>query len=191
MTRRREAPAFGFDAEVEEIEPQLDEGDVDALTELVRCSSAQRRGRILALLALFEADTGHHDARAALGRLCNELRASNSACARAQRLVSGVLANSEQVDAVLQRCAPTWPLPQVAAVDRNILRLAIYEVLFARQAPVALAVNEAVELAKVFGSDHSARFVNGVLGAAAGLAEAREPSRTQATQSEVTRGDSV
>ena len=73
-------------------------------------------------------------------------------------------AHRPDIDRLIQRKAPAWPLEQLAPVDRNLLRLAIYEVLFDNRVPVRAAINEAVELAKRFGSDSSPRFVNGVLG---------------------------
>ena len=80
-----------------------------------------------------------------------------------QELVLKVLENKKDIDNMIQSFAPAWPLEQIAIVDRNILRLAIYEILF-NVVPTKVAINEAVELAKAFGSDSSPKFVNGVLG---------------------------
>ena len=82
----------------------------------------------------------------------------------ASHLVSGVTANKARLDELIGRYAPEWPMDQMAAIDRNILRMAIFEFLLDGQTPVKVAINEAVELAKMYGSDSSARFVNGVLG---------------------------
>ena len=82
----------------------------------------------------------------------------------ARELVRGVLTNRERIDNMIQTYAPAWPVAQLAAIDRNILRLAIFEILFNNKVPVKAAINEAVELAKTFGSDNSPRFINGVLG---------------------------
>jgi N utilization substance protein B len=79
--------------------------------------------------------------------------------------VQGVLAHQAELDALIQDNAPEWPLDQVAAIDRNILRMAVFEFVIDGNTPVKVAINEAVELAKLFGSDSSGRFVNGVLGA--------------------------
>ena len=82
-------------------------------------------------------------------------------------LVHGVLDKTDQLDEKLQPIAPEWPLNQVARVDRNILRLGLYELLFRGDiVPPKVAINEAVELAKAFGSDNSSKFINGVLGTA-------------------------
>jgi N utilization substance protein B len=80
-----------------------------------------------------------------------------------RELVLRVLENRKSIDDMIRRFAPVWPLEQIATVDRNILRLGICEILF-DAVPVKVAINEAVELAKAFGSDSSPRFVNGVLG---------------------------
>ena len=82
----------------------------------------------------------------------------------AHNLVEGVLNNQTEIDTIISDFAPSWPITQMAIVDRNILRMAIYEMILGGDTPPKVAINEAVELAKVFGSDSSPRFVNGVLG---------------------------
>ncbi len=84
-----------------------------------------------------------------------------------EQLLTGVLAKKPDIDLVIEKAAPEWPLERIAPVDRNILRLGLYELLFAdrTQVPAKVAINEAIELAKTFGGDSSGRFVNGVLGA--------------------------
>jgi N utilization substance protein B len=81
-------------------------------------------------------------------------------------LVKGTLEKKEEIDALISKCAPEWPLEQVTIVDRNILRLGIFELMFGNyeEVPPKVAINEAIELAKTFGGESSARFVNGVLG---------------------------
>jgi transcription antitermination protein NusB len=79
-------------------------------------------------------------------------------------LVSGVAANSEAIDKTIVETAPEWPLNQITVVDRNILRLGIYELMFAKEVPPKVVINEAVELGKTFGGESSGKFVNGVLG---------------------------
>jgi N utilization substance protein B len=82
-------------------------------------------------------------------------------------LVHGVLKNQDDLDNHIRPLAPEWPLEQIARIDRNILRLGLYELLYrAEQVPPKVAINEAVELAKAFGSDNSSKFINGVLGTA-------------------------
>lgn len=82
------------------------------------------------------------------------------------RLVAGVIGKLEEIDTIIQKVAPEWPLKQVAIVDRDILRLGIYELLYAdkNEVPPKVAINEAIEMAKNFGGQNSSKFVNGVLG---------------------------
>lgn len=96
-------------------------------------------------------------------------------------LVSGVLENQAAIDEQIRPLAPEWPLEQIARIDRNILRLGLYELLHrAEQVPPKVAINEAVELAKAFGSDNSSKFINGVLGTAfRTLVEGTTDARTE------------
>src|SRR3989344_5464099 len=84
----------------------------------------------------------------------------------AKELVEGVLTNRTKIDSIIEKAAPEWPLEQVAMVDRNVLRIGLFELLFGsrKEVPPKVAINEAIELAKTFGSESSGRFVNGVLG---------------------------
>ena len=84
----------------------------------------------------------------------------------AQELLSGVSKSRSGLDNVITRYAPAWPVSQLSVIDRNILRIALFELIYTPGTPRKTAINEAVELAKIFGSESSARFVNGVLGSA-------------------------
>lgn len=79
-------------------------------------------------------------------------------------LVEGVRAHQEEIDKVIEKTAPEWPIDQITVVDRNILRIGIYELDHAKEVPPKVAINEAVELGKTFGGESSGKFVNGVLG---------------------------
>jgi len=125
----------------------------------------RRKARIIALKALYEMDTVAHQPGDILARLLEEAAAPPDVEAFARELVAGVLEHREEIDEVIRQKAPAWPLEQVAVVDRNILRLAIFEILLDNMVPVRAAINEAVELAKAFGGESSPKFVNGVLGA--------------------------
>ena len=131
---------------------------------------AQRRARAIALQALYEVDSVGHDMAGTLARLLasGELPEENATFVR--ELVSGVFQNRKEIDQNINNFAPAWPVAQIPVIDRNILRLAIFEILLDNKVPVKVAINEAVELAKTFGSDSSARFVNGVLGSVSALA---------------------
>jgi N utilization substance protein B len=124
----------------------------------------RRRARVVALQALYEIDTTRHEPGPVVSRLIDEERLSEEAAGYARTLVLGVLEERDRIDAAIQEAAPAFPVAQLAVVDRNILRLAIYEMLRHNEVPIRAVVNEAVELAKAFGSDSSSRFVNGVLG---------------------------
>ena len=125
---------------------------------------------MLALQALYEIDTTWHKPEEVATRLVAGGGLSEEKSAFAHELVSGVVQNREQIDLNIRRFAPAWPIEQIPVIDRNILRLAIFEILLDNRVPVKAAINEAVELAKTFGSDSSARFVNGVLGSISALA---------------------
>ena len=132
-------------------------------------TGARQKARALALQALYEIDMTGHEMEDAVARLTANRGLSAEGEAFVHELVSGVIQNREKIDLNIQSLAPAWPLEQIPAVDRNILRLAIFEILLDNKVPVKVAINEAVELAKTFGSDNSSRFVNGVLGSVSAL----------------------
>ena len=155
-------------------------------------------GRILALQVLYETDVTDHPVRAVLGHTFEEQdlfgeddlpTADESAQVRAhaERLVSGVHGLRDVIDPHIAAAAPAFPVDQLPAIDRNVLRLAIYELLRETDVPVRAAINEAVELAKRFGGDNSGRFVNGVLGTVAeriGADDRRAGKTTRGTAGE-------
>jgi N utilization substance protein B len=133
-------------------------------------AGARRRARALALQALYEIDSVGHAADTVPDRLLEEQKLSAENGRFVRRLVEGVRQNLREIDASIERFAPAWPIKQTPVIDRNILRLAIFEILIDNEVPVKVAINEAVELAKKFGGDNSARFVNGVLSSVSSLA---------------------
>lgn len=126
---------------------------------------ARRRARAVVLQALYEIDCAGHPPGTVLQQRLEEAPLPEQAADFARRLLFGVLQYQAILDPFIQKYAPEWPLEQMAYIDRNILRLALYEFAVNGETPVKVAINEAVELAKMFGSDSSPRFVNGVLGA--------------------------
>ncbi len=130
---------------------------------------ARRKARELAIQALYEVDAAEHSVEEALTHLLAEEKLPEENASFTRELVRGVIQNKEKIDENIQSFAPAWPIEQIPAVDRNILRLAIFEILLDNKVPVKVAINEAVELAKTFGSDSSSRFVNGVLGSVSTL----------------------
>ena len=130
----------------------------------------RRRARAIALQALYEVDAVGHNMECSLTQLQENANLSEESVAFTYQLVEGVIRSKEDIDQRIRNFAPTWPIEQIPLIDRNILRIAIFEILIDNKVPVKVAINEAVELAKTFGSDSSARFVNGVLGSVGALA---------------------
>jgi N utilization substance protein B len=132
----------------------------------------RRQARQLALQVLFEIDVTDHLPGAALDeRLADERANGAGDFIQGERflrwLVSGIIKQKAALDAMMQKYAPEWPVDQLAVIDRNVLRLALYEIgSHEADTPPKVVINEAVELGKLFGSDSSPRFINGVLGSA-------------------------
>lgn len=157
----------------------------------IRSNPKRRKARTLALIALYEADVAGHPVGDALTRHLQhiapaddetglaEADPSPEIIAYASVLVSGATTGRAGIDALLAQCAAEHPIADLAAIDRNILRIAIVE-LRAGLAPVKVVVNEAIELAKVYGSDASPRFIHGVLGAATARLAADGPAPAEA-----------
>lgn len=126
--------------------------------------------RSIVLQTLFEWDTSGGDESAIadiLARNVSEFGGEDTDQPFMETLLQGVIAKRVDLDLVITKAAPDWPLDRIAAVDRNILRIGLFELLFAdrTQVPAKVAINEAIELAKIFGGESSGRFINGVLGA--------------------------
>jgi N utilization substance protein B len=118
---------------------------------------------MVALQALFEVDSVGHQPGVVIQERLLENPLPDKAASFMRRLVTGTLAGLERYDRIIARYAPEWPVEQIPIVDRNILRMALYE-LENENTPVKVVINEAVEVAKTYGGDNSPRFVNGVLG---------------------------
>ena len=125
---------------------------------------SRTRARCLALQALYEVDIANHPPADVLHERLEEFPLSEDLAEFARQIIFGVLPLTHELDQIIARYAPEWPLDQIAAIDRNILRIAFWEFAVSRETPVKVAINEAVELAKLYGSDSAPRFVNGVLG---------------------------
>ncbi len=125
----------------------------------------RRHARVIALQTLYEVDSAGHPPGVVLTDRLGDDPLTPEGVAFAQTLVNGVIEHLSMLDEMIRRYAPEWPLEQMALIDRNILRIAIYEIGPGKCTPIKVAINEAVELSKLFGSESSPRFVNGVLGA--------------------------
>lgn len=125
--------------------------------------------RSIAMQSLFEWDFHNNDTKRIPDIITHnfeEFAANVKDMSFATALVEGVIAHIEDIDALISKCAPEWPLSQIAAVDRNTLRVGAYELLYGdyEETPPKVAINEAIEIAKAYGSQSAPRFINGVLG---------------------------
>jgi transcription antitermination protein NusB len=128
---------------------------------------ARTKARGMALQVLYEFDLVNHAPVQVLQERLQDDPQTEDLAEFTRQIIFGVLPLREPLDIVIAKYAPEWPIDQIAALDRNILRIAVWEFAGARSTPVKVAINEAVELAKAFGSDSAPRFINGVLGSLA------------------------
>lgn len=135
---------------------------------MTRVRSGRHPARRLALQTLFESDFQgpHLDPKSTWERGVHRAGLSDRAGQFAWELVEGVMAHRTELDAEIERLAPEWPVAQLAPIDRNILRIALFELRHQPETPAAAVIDEAVELAKDFGSEATPKFVNGVLATA-------------------------
>lgn len=130
-------------------------------------TGARRRGREAALQVLYAADTAREVEPLAVSEtfadVSEQFSLPRDARERARVLVTGVAANCKRVDEAIDRAAANWRVERLATVDRNVLRIAAYELLFEPDTPVEVAIDEALEIARRFSGETSVRFVNGVL----------------------------
>lgn len=146
-------------------------------------SANRHQSRILALQSLFELDTTDHGVDEIISRIHGDTSAvpdsameafdedevtvdevPREVALHAERLIRGTVSALDEINPIIEKAAPAFPIAQIAAVDRNVLRLAIFELRHQPDVPVGVAINEAVEIAKRFGGENSSKFVNGVLG---------------------------
>lgn len=125
---------------------------------------SRTKARSIALQVLYEVDISDHLPGKVLADRFHRLRMDDSLKKFISEIVSGVIGYKEELDEFIADFAPEWPLDQVAAIDLNLLRIALWEIAVYQKTPVKVAINEAVEIAKLYGSEGSPRFINGVLG---------------------------
>jgi transcription antitermination protein NusB len=126
------------------------------------------RARAIALQVLYEVDIANHPPGEIFKLRLEDAPLTDDLAEFARQIIFGIIPITNTLDDLISRFAPEWPLDQIAAIDRNILRMALWEFAVFRETPLKVAINEAVELAKLYGSESAPRFVNGVLG---GLAD--------------------
>jgi len=127
-------------------------------------NSRRHQARELAIQVLYEVDVTEHSAAEVLARARSQHAPHEETFAYLTRLVRGIQVDGTRIDALIGAAAPQFPVAQLPAVDRNVLRVAIQELVNHPDVPPKAAINEAVDLAKRYGGDNSGRFVNGVLG---------------------------
>ena len=132
---------------------------------------SRTRARSLALQVLYEVDISGHSPSDVFQNRLEDMPLSDELSEFSRKIIFGVLSLTPELDNLISKYAPEWPLDQIAAIDRNILRMAFWEFAVQRETPVKVAINEAVELAKQYGSDSAPRFINGVLGSLADHSE--------------------
>ncbi len=128
---------------------------------------SRTKARSIALQVLYEYDVTGHKPGAILEQRLEDAELDLKNAEFSRQIVFGIIPNIQNLDEVIAIHAPEWPMDQVAIIDRNILRIALWEFAILDVTPLKVAINEAVELSKVFGSDSTPRFVNGVLGSLA------------------------
>lgn len=147
--------------------PDFEEGEIIATEVIEHAEPATERtvARRAALQILYEIDSAGHKVGEVIQNYMIHHVLSGRASRYLNRLVLGVVQNGSRLDQIIQQYAPEFPLDQVAIVDRNVLRIALFELGVESDVPMKVAIDEAVQLAKLFGAEGSPRFVNGVLGA--------------------------
>jgi transcription antitermination protein NusB len=155
-------------------------GEEDALPNA--SLTGRTRSRAVALQALYELDATTHDVATVVRRRLEEDSTPEDAATYASHLIQGVRERQAELDGLISDSAPAWPLDQMARVDKSILRIAIYEMLHEPGLSPKVAINEAVELAKLFGHESSPKFVNGVLGTIERHRRAKRSTRSAAAE---------
>jgi N utilization substance protein B len=125
------------------------------------------RARSIALQALYEIDLTGHPPEMVINDRLTDTPLEDNLGEFAKKIVMGILPIVHELDQIIAKHAPEWPVEQVAIIDRNIMRIALWEIAVSNQTPLKVAINEAVDLGKMFGSESTPRFVNGVLGSLA------------------------
>jgi len=142
------------------------------------------RARSVALQVLYEIDIVDHTPGTALQARLTDVILPEKLQNFSENIVFGVYPIRDKLDQFIAEHAPEWPIDQVAIIDRNILRIALWEFAVYGETPIKVAINEAIELEKIYGSDSAPRFVNGVLGSLAN----RQNEIRQALQSSLYKG---
>ncbi|MFC1812564.1 transcription antitermination factor NusB [Thermodesulfobacteriota bacterium] len=123
----------------------------------------RRRSRELAMQALFSMESSQNDSKEMLEHFCNHFTPSKKVLPFFLELVEGVMETGPEIDAVIERYSDNWKLSRMSGVDRNILRIAVYELMYCNDIPSKVTINEAIDIGKKFGTEESGAFINGIL----------------------------
>ncbi len=123
----------------------------------------RRKSRELAMQALFYMDTGQYDTEEVLSLFCSNFNPSDSVRTFFDKIVSGVIQHKSDIDTVITENSKNWKLSRMSSVDRNIMRIAVYELLYCDDIPVKVSINEAIDIGKKYGTAESGAFINGIL----------------------------
>ena len=123
----------------------------------------RRKSRELAMQALFSIDMSQNGSKDILERFCDNFTPSSKTLSFFLKLVQGVLHARTEIDAVIERYSSNWKLSRMSCVDRNIMRIAVYELLCCQDIPHKVSINEAIDIGKKFGTEESGAFINGIL----------------------------
>ena len=129
-----------------------------------KSSGSRRKSRVVAFQTLYEIDRVRHNPAHVFQNRLLESSLLPTAAQFAHKLIHGVLEKQSDIDTIITTHAPAWPINQMSIVDKNILGISIFEIVFNDETPLKVSINEAVELGKIFGTNNSPKFINGVLG---------------------------
>jgi N utilization substance protein B len=123
----------------------------------------RRKSRELAMQALFYMDMNQNDSNELLERFCLNFTSSKKARPFFLKLVKGVIQAKSEIDSIIETFSDNWKINRMACVDRNIMRIAVYEMLYCQDIPTKVSINEAIDVGKKFGTEESGAFINGIL----------------------------
>jgi len=125
----------------------------------------RRKSRELALQALYQAEVSGTEPLTRFALLCDNFKVDQKVVPLAEALLVGIAAHAEEIDALISRHAKNWRVGRMSIIDRSLIRLGVYEVLFRDDVPATVAINEAIEIAKRYSTDDAPSFINGILDA--------------------------
>ncbi|MBW1968629.1 MAG: transcription antitermination factor NusB [Deltaproteobacteria bacterium] len=123
----------------------------------------RRKSRELAMQALFYIDMSRNDSNELLERFCVNFNPSKKARPFFIKLVNGVIQKKSEIDSIIENFSDNWKISRMSSVDRNIIRIAVYELLYCQDIPPKVSINEAIDVGKKFGTEVSGAFINGIL----------------------------